>query len=149
MPKIDEEYIKTGKVQYVLRDLPLESIHRFAFKAAEATHCAGDQGKYWELHDRFFANQSKLSRADLTAHAQAIGLDVAAFDKCVDGDKYTARVRKDVVEVQQAGGTGTPTFYLGLTDPAGKVVKSVRVLRGAQPYAAFKEAIDSLLSSAR
>jgi protein-disulfide isomerase len=149
VPKIEDEYIKTGKLRYVVRDLPLESIHRNAFKAAEAAHCAGDQGKYWELHDRFFANQSKLSRQDLTSHAQAVGLDVAAFDRCVDSGKHTARVRKDVVEVQQAGGTGTPTFYLGLADPAGKTVKSARVIRGAQPFAAFKEAIDALLESPR
>jgi len=56
-------------VKYVLRDLPLEAIHPLAMKAAEATHCAGDQGKYWEMHNRLFTNQRELSRPDLTKHA--------------------------------------------------------------------------------
>src|SRR5206468_2296125 len=55
--QIEKEYIATGKVKYVLLDLPLESIHKFAFKAAQVANCAGEQGKYWEMHDRLFANQ--------------------------------------------------------------------------------------------
>ena len=146
MPKLEDEYIKTGKLRYAVRDFPLESIHRNAFKAAEATHCAGAQGKYWELHYRFFANQTKLSRAELTAHAQAVGLDTAAFDQCVDSGRYAARVRSDLAEAQRAGASGTPTFFLGLTDQNSGQFKSVRVLRGAQPFESFKEAIDSLLA---
>jgi len=147
VPKLEEEYIKTGKLKYVIRDLPLESIHKNAFKAAEATHCAAEPGKYWEMHDLLFANQAKLNRPDLTAHAQTLGLNVAAFDECVDSGKYAARVRKDVAETQRLGASGTPTFFLGLTEPGGTQLKAVRVLRGAQPYTAFQEAIDSLLSS--
>ena len=146
MPKLEDEYIKSGKLRYAVRDFPLESIHRNAFKAAEATHCAAEQGKYWELHERFFANQAKLNRPDLTAHAQAVGLDAAAFDRCVDSGKYAAKVRTDLAEAQRAGAAGTPTFFIGLTDQNSAQFKSVRVLRGAQPFDSFKEAIDSLLS---
>ena len=77
-PQLDKEYVQTGKVKYVLRDLPLEAIHPLAMKAAEAAHCAGEQGKYWEMHDRLFANQTELARTDLAKHAQALGLDAAA-----------------------------------------------------------------------
>ena len=129
-----------------MRDLPLESIHPLAFKAAEATHCAGDQGKYWEMHDRLFANQRELARKDLSKHAEALGLDVAAFDRCLDSGKQVARIRKDMAEAQRLQTTGTPTFFLGLTDPKGSQIKGTR-MAGAQPYEAFKAAIERLLSS--
>jgi protein-disulfide isomerase len=133
-------------VKYVVRDLPLESIHPFAFKAAEATHCAGEQGKYWEMHDRLFANQQQLARPDLSTHARELGLDGVAFDKCMDMEKQAARVRKDLAEAQKVQTTGTPTFFLGLTDPSSSEIKGTR-LTGAQPYAVFKAAIDRLLSA--
>jgi len=114
-------------------------------KAAEASHCAGDQGKYWEMHDRLFANQRELARPDLSKHAQALGLDVAAFDQCVDTGKSSARIRKDIAEANKLQATGTPTFFVGLTDSSGTQVKGTRLV-GAQPYQAFKDAIDRLLS---
>jgi protein-disulfide isomerase len=115
-------------------------------KAAEATHCAGEQGKYWEMHSRLFGNQQQLARPDLSKHAQALGLDVAAFDQCVDSGKSTARIRKDMTEAQGLQVNGTPTFFLGLTEPDGSQVKGTRMV-GAQPYQTFKDAIERLLSS--
>lgn len=115
-------------------------------KAAETTHCAGEQGKYWEMHDRLFTNQREIARPDLSKHAQALGLNVAAFDRCVDSGKSAARVRKDIDEAQRLQATGTPTFFLGLTDPKGSQIKGTRMV-GAQSYEAFKAAIDRLLSS--
>jgi len=144
LPKIDEEYIKSSKVQYVVRHLQLESIHPQAFKAAEPSHCANDQGKYWEYHSRLFANQRALNRPDLTAHAQALGLNVAAFDQCVDSGKYAARIRKDVGEAERLGVSATPTFLVGLLDKGQ--LKSVRVIRGAVPFESMKSSIDELLS---
>ena len=147
MPKLDEEYIKAGKLRYVVRDLPLESIHRQAFKAAEATHCAAEQGKFWELHDRLFVNQQTLDRPDLSAHARALGLDGPAFDRCVDSGKYAERVRKDVNEAQRLGISGTPTFLVGVLN--GGELKGARVIRGAQPYPSIKAVIDEVLSPAK
>ena len=115
-------------------------------KAAEATHCAREQGKYWEMHDRLFANQRELARPDLSKHAEAVGMDVAAFDKCVDSGKTVGRIREDMAEAQKAQATGTPTFVLGITEPSGSQVKGTKLV-GAQPYAAFKDAIERLLSS--
>ena len=77
------------------------------------------------------------------------GGGVAAFDQCVDSGKGTARVRKDVADSGTAGARGTPTFYVGLTEPNSSQLKAVRVIRGAQPYSSFKDAIDSLLASAK
>ena len=146
-PQIENDYINTGKVRYVLREFPLESIHPQAVKAAEAAGCAGDQGKYWEMHDRLFANQNALAPAQLPSHAEALSLDAAKFKTCLDSGKFTAKVRKDFNDAQKAGATGTPTFFIGLTDPKSSDVKAVRKIVGAQSYAAFKDAIDTLLAN--
>ena len=147
MPQIERDYIKTGKVKYVFRNFPIESIHKEAFKAAEAANCAGEQGKYWEMHARLFAHQKALSPKDLSGHAQALGLDMPEFQQCLDSGKHATEIRNDIAEGQKSGVTGTPIFFLGFTDPKNSKVKVLRVIRGAQPYASFREAIDSLLSS--
>ncbi len=147
MPQIDNDYVKTGKIRYVLREFPLEAIHPLAFKAAEAANCAGDQGKYWEMHDRLFGNQNALAAEQLPRHAQAVGSDAAKFKSCLESGKYAAKVRKDMADAQKAGVTGTPTFFIGLTDPMGSEIKAVRKIVGAQNYAAFKAAIDTLLAA--
>ncbi len=149
MPQLTDEYVKTGKVRYVFRDFPLETIHPQAFKAAEAAHCAGEQGKYWEMHDRLFGNQGALGRPDLSKHAEAVGADVAAFDQCLDGGKFASRVRDELAAGAKFGVNGTPTFFLGLTEGDGSKIKSARVIRGAGSYAAMKAAIDAVLADAK
>jgi predicted DsbA family dithiol-disulfide isomerase len=99
------------------------------------------------MHDRLFANQRALAPSDLTDHARALGLDMPRFQQCLADGRHSGKIRRGVADGQAAGVRGTPSFFLGLTDPAGPKVKAVRTLRGAQPYAAFKEAIESLLSS--
>jgi len=143
--QIETEYIKTGKLRYVIREFPLESIHPQAFKAAEAALCAGDQGKYWEMHDRLFANQRALAPEQLAAHAQAVGADEAKFGECLQRGAKAAKVRKDLDDGIKAGVTGTPAFFVGVAD--GATVKVARVVKGAVPFAAFKEAIDAVLAS--
>jgi protein-disulfide isomerase len=143
-PLIDKEYVATGKVKYVLLDFPLESIHKLAFRAAEAAHCAGDQGKYWEMHDRLFANQKALE--PWSAHAAALDLNVGRFEACLTGDKYAERIRKNVAEGQKAVIPGTPVFLLAYTDPTSSKVKTVARLTGAQPFSIFKNRIDQLLA---
>lgn len=146
LPQIEREYIATGKIKYVFRNFPIESIHPQAFKAHEAANCAGEQGKYWEMHDRLFANQNALGLKDMPNHAQAFGLDLPKFQQCLDSGKQASKIRGDLADGQKAGVQGTPTFFLGLTDPKDTMVKALRVIRGAQSYAAFKQALDSLLS---
>jgi len=141
--------VSTGKLRYVVADFPIESIHPQAFKAHEATHCAGDQGKYWEMYHRLFGNQRALGAADLLAHADALSLKAEAFKPCVESGKYAARVQRDLAEGRRAGVTGTPTFFLGWVEPDGTRVRSIRRLVGAQPYDAFKEAIEAALSAGK
>ncbi len=147
LPQLDKEYIQTGKLRYVFRDFPIESIHKDAFKAAEATRCAGDQGRYWELHDRIFANQRTLSQNELTQHANVIGIDPALFSTCMESGKYAEAVRKDMEEGRNLGIAGTPTFFIGRTDPAGMSTTTIKIMRGAQAYSVFKATLDSLAKS--
>ena len=124
-------------------DIPL-SIHKDAFRAAEATHCAEDQGQFWEMHDRLFENQRAIE--PLKGHAEALGLDVVAFESCMASEKYADAVRKDMAEAQKAGVSGTPSFVLGRTDPADpSKVKGISFIRGAQQFAAFKTEIEKAL----
>jgi len=134
LPQIEKDYIDTGKVKLVYRHLPL-SFHEQAQKAAEASECANDQGKFWEYHDMIFENQAALSDAIFSQWAQQLGLDVNTFNDCLDSGKYTSKVNRDNSDAQKYGASGTPTFFIN----GQKVV-------GAQPFPAFQAAIDAQLS---
>src|SRR5262249_20986887 len=115
--QIDRDYVSTGRVRHVLRDFPLESIHNDAFKAAEAAHCAGDQGQYWQMHDRLFNSQNDLAADHLASYAGALGLDVPSFKQCLNSDKYAGKIRQDLADAQKVGVQATPSFLLGLVEP--------------------------------
>ena len=126
-------------------DFPLESIHKNAMKAAEATHCAMDQGKFWEMHDRLFGNQQTLDQ--WKAHAEAVGLDVAKFEDCMSSSKSVPTIRKEMAEATKGGVTGTPAYVLGATDPKDPTkVKGLVFISGARPFDAFKSEIDKALA---
>jgi protein-disulfide isomerase len=146
VPRPQEAYIKTGKLKYVVRNFPLESIHPAALKAAEAAHCASEGGKYWEMHERLFVNPRALGPDDLVLHAQALGLDSQAFTRCLESGKYATRVRQAQAEGERAGVRGTPVFFLGLTEPNAEKITAVTTIRGAHPFARFEEAIEKLLT---
>jgi hypothetical protein len=126
--------------------MPLESIHKSAFKAAQAASCAGEQGKFWEMHDRLFENQRALE--PFTPHAEAVGLDVPKFEACLASGKFDQEIRRDMGEARKAGVTGTPAFLIGRTEPNSTKVKVVAVLRGAKTFADFKADLDRLLEEA-
>ncbi len=119
-----------GKVKLVFRHFPLD-FHPFAAKAAEAGACAGDQGKFWEMHDKMFGNQQKLAVDDLKGYAKSISLDPAKFDKCLDGGEKKAMVDADQKAGSAAGVNGTPAFFIN-----GIFVN------GAVPYEQLKETVD-------
>jgi protein-disulfide isomerase len=146
---LEADYITSGKVKYVFQDFPIASIHPQAVKAHEGAHCAGEQGKYWPMHQRLFQSQKSLTAGDLRAHAEGIGLEVSRFDECVHGGRHAATVRLALTQGKKATVRGTPTFFVGLTDTAEPTVRAVKVIRGAQPYQVFKEAIEELLATAR
>jgi protein-disulfide isomerase len=145
MPQIEKDYIDTGKMKYVFMDFPLP-MHGQAMKASEAALCAGDQGKFWEMHDRLFANQNMLSPEALIKHAEALGLDATQFKECLDSGKQAAPIRAAMAEGEKAGIIGTPGFLFGFIEAGGKV-KATKNIQGAVPYATFKAAIDEMLSS--
>lgn len=134
-------------MKYVFFDYPLESIHPYALKAAEAVQCAGDQDKLWEMHNRLFANQNALTLAQLKAHAEAIGLDSGPFNTCLESGRHESQIRSDMAVGAKIGIQATPSFGIGFTDSEdpGKV-KVVQTLRGALPFNSFKTVIDTLLS---
>ena len=122
------------KVRIVFKDFPLPN-HEMAAKAAEAAHCAGDQDKYWEMHDRMFANQQALAVPQLKEHAAALKLDTAKFGTCLDSGQYAATVNVDVQYGNQLGVASTPTMYV-----------NGRPVVGAQPYEYFQSVIDEELA---
>jgi protein-disulfide isomerase len=147
-PQIDRDYIKTNKVQYVFKNYPIAQLHPASFKAHVAAACAGDQRRYWEMHDKLYTDQRNFTLERFTEHAGMLKLDLPAFRACMDSGKHDALINADVAEAQGGGVQGTPVFVLALTDPNGKTVTPSRVLVGAQPYEAFKEAIDAMLAQA-
>src|SRR3990172_6070851 len=145
LPQIEREYISTGKVRMVYRDFPIDNIHKDAQKAAEAAQCAGEQGKYWNMHDKLFENQKALGVDNLKKYATELRLSTDRFDDCLNSGKYAEEIQKDLVDGQEAGVEGTPTFYLGYTNDKDKTIQG-KPIRGAMPYNNFKQAIDKLLA---
>jgi protein-disulfide isomerase len=146
LPQIEREYVASGKIRYVFRNFPIESIHPQAFKAHEAANCAGDQGKYWEMHDRLFAFQQALGASELPTHADALGLNREVFEECLASGRHAEKIRSDLKDGMKLGIRGTPTFLVGAADSDPDTVKLVNALRGSQPYAAFKQLLDSVLA---
>jgi protein-disulfide isomerase len=143
LPVLKKDYIATGKLRYVFRDYPLE-MHPLARQAAEAAHCAGEQGKYWEMHDALFQNQGALAPQQLAAHARTLGVDGAGFSECLSSGRNAARVERGLADGAAAGVQGTPGFVIGRTQ-AGDVVEGTSI-RGAQPLETFRRIIDQMLA---
>jgi protein-disulfide isomerase len=125
-----------GKIRLVYRDYPLPN-HSKAPKAAEAAHCAGDQGKYWEMHERLFASGNEIDVPDLKKYAGELKLEQAKFEKCLDSGEKTKLVEEHRKAGEEAGVSGTPAFFV-----------NGRMINGAQPLEAFKKIIDEELASA-
>ena len=119
-------------------------MHPQARKAAEAAHCAGEQGKYWEMHEVLFQNQRTLAPPQLTVHARTVGVDGSKFDECLSSGRHAARVERGLADGAAVGVQGTPTFVVGKTKP-GDFVESTPI-RGAQPLEMFRRIIDQTLA---
>ena len=116
MPVIREQLIATGKLRWRFRDFPLPS-HKYSRYAALAAQCAGEQGKFWELHDQLFNNHQwaqtgKNPRSLFRDFAKAVALDLDKYDACLDGQRYAARLDASVQEGEQLGVRGTPSFFV-------------------------------------
>ena len=136
--EIIEKYVKIGKAKFVYRD--------FAFLgpesewAAEASHCADEQGKFWQYHDYLYSrqngeNEGAFSKENLKSFAEAIGLDTAKFGSCLDSEKYLDKVRKSTEDGRKFGVSGTPANFVN-----GKIIT------GAVPFAQFEALIEEELA---
>jgi protein-disulfide isomerase len=132
--QIVEQYINKGKVNLIFRDYPL-GFHANAQKAAEAAECAGEQGEYYAMHDKLFADGVKGGVASFKEFAKDLGLDTDDFNECLDSDAMAEEVKKDMADGQAAGIRGTPGFIIN-----GKLIS------GAQPFDVFKQAIEAALA---
>ncbi|MBA2302569.1 MAG: DsbA family protein [Acidobacteria bacterium] len=145
-PQLLTDYIKTGKVQYMFVDYPIAQLHPTAARAHEAANCAGDQGKYWEMHMSLFNSPVAKDETGLTAQAKPLGLDTQAFGACMSSGRHASGIQASVSRMEQLGISGTPMLVIGMTPAPGQPMKILKYVYGAQPFTAFKEAIDSVLA---
>lgn len=143
-PQIYANYVRFGKIQYFYHPMPL-AIHPHAVQAAEAAQCAADQGKFWDMHDSLFANQSALAERDFLGRAQALGLDVSKFSQCMLADKYSADLSKIAADWAPKGVAGTPTFFIGILQPNG-ILKVDYTIDGALTYDNYQKDLDAELA---
>lgn len=100
------------QVRFVYRHFPVEANHPHAMQAAEAAESADTQGKFWQMHDLLFENQSNLQRGDLSKYASLLGLDVSRFEKQVDEHLHLPTVREHLSNGQKSGVRSTPAFFV-------------------------------------
>ena len=125
------------KIRVVYRQFPLTNIHPHAQKAAEASLCANEQGKFWQMHDAMFTDQKNLEVTDLKEKASKLSLNTTAFDSCLDSSKYAAKIKDEILEGAKVGVNGTPSLFI-----------NGRFLSGDQPYEDIARMIDDELSRA-
>lgn len=143
-PQLRRDYIDTGKVRWIVRDMPM-SFHPEARKAAQAAHCAGEQDKYWEMREILFDNSPKLDPGLLPGFAHIIGVDVETFRACLASDRHFADIDRDMQAASGAHITGTPTFVIGQARD-GRLEGNLVI--GAQASRVFTSEIDRLLAQA-
>ena len=126
-----------NKVRLVFKHQPLP-FHKNAFPAAEASLCADEQGKFWEMEEQLFTNNRNLTRSELDGHAKTVGLDAGKFTKCMTARRFKQQVLDDQEMADRVTATGTPAFFI-----------NGRKISGAQPFSAFKALIDEELKKAQ
>lgn len=147
-PSLKKDYIDTKKIAYISKNFPLD-FHPSAQKSAEASECAQEQGKYWEMHDKMFgvstSDGATLLVANLKQYARDLGLDGAKFDSCLDSGKYASAITASAATGQTVGVTGTPGFFVGTKSGTNKVKGFL--VPGAYPYASFDTILKDIAAS--
>jgi len=143
--ELKKNYVDTGKIRYVSRDLPLP-MHPNAMSAAIAARCAGEQNKdkFWEMRHRLIVNANQLGAEKYNALADELNLDRAEFQACLAKDKFKAQIEKDMTDAGLAGIGGTPSFVIGRI--VGDGVEGVKVV-GAQPFGVFDAKLKEALAT--
>jgi protein-disulfide isomerase len=138
-PKLVEEFADTNRVWFVYRDFPLVS-NPHAAKAAQAAHCSGEQGLYWEMFNLLFENQSELDKGNLEFFPKQLeNLRTDSFSKCMSSTRYNKEIEKDIEEGKRLGAKGVPTFLIGVRKDDSSY--DGVLVRGAQPYAVLRDQI--------
>jgi protein-disulfide isomerase len=132
LKKVEQNYPE--KVRIVYRQFPLNNLHPHAQKAAEASLCANEQNKFWQLHDAMFTDQQNLTVDDLKSKAASLSLNAANFAMCLDSGKYAPAIRDSLAEGNKAGVDGTPALFI-----------NGRYLGGNQPYDEIAKIIEDEL----
>lgn len=145
LPLIEQNYIDTGKIKFVYRDFPIDSLHPNARPAHIAAECADEQGKFWEYHDILFSRVNQWQSLPMSslgdnfvAFADELELDTTNFIDCLQSESTAQEVHSDYLAGAQYGVTGTPAFFVG-TEKDGFILIS-----GAQPYSTFERVIESI-----
>ncbi len=99
-----------GKIKFVFWDFPLENIHDYALGAALSANCANEQGRYWTMHDYFFAHQDRLDPESIQEYAASVGMEMDAFNECLETNRYQNAIQAGVDLAKSIGVQGTPTF---------------------------------------
>lgn len=135
LKQVQDKYGDDVRIAFKHNALPF---HQRAKPAAKAAECAGDQGKFWEMHDQLFANQRQLEDADLEKYAAAVGVNMGEWKSCYNSNKHDAKIDGDQRQASALGARGTPAFFI-----------NGRYLSGAQPLASFERLIDEELKKAK
>lgn len=146
-PSLDRDYIQTGKIRYLFRDLP-DRLDSDSLTKAQAARCAGEQGKFWEMHDRFFQHKEPLlnNPGGLVDHANALGLDPVNLNVCIESSRYAPAIQMVSSDAKRFGMHGTPSFLMGRLTSDGNVINGTRVMTGAESYEALKAALDEVIA---
>lgn len=141
LPRLKREFIDRGQLRFIVRDLPLE-FHANAQPAAEAAHCAAEQGAFWPMHDALLAQKADLTPHSIEEDAQHLHLDLTRFQLCVRGTRYADAIQRNVAQAKALNLDGTPAFVIGRT--RGGVLTGWAVM-GARPYEDFAAALREML----
>jgi protein-disulfide isomerase len=146
-PELKKQFVDSGKIRYAFANNPL-SFHPEAKLLATAAICAGEQGKYWEMHDQLFAKLPK-TRAEIAAAAEPLTIDSARLSSCIDNDSSAARrIDGEAKEAERLRMDGTPGFALGVADRSGHV-RIRKLINGAQPLEVFRKAIAEVVAAGK
>ena len=143
--KINEKYIKSGDVNFVYKDFPLNG--KLSILASEASYCAQEQGKFWQYHNTLFnnwagENNGWAGQDNILIFAQQVGLDMDEFTECTSNNRYEQKISASNADAQTLGITGTPAFYILSMEN-----KQIEVISGAQPYDVFEKIFNTLLEN--
>ena len=142
LPELKAQYLNTGKARFAYRDYPRDE-KGWALVAAHAARCAGDQGQYWPMHDRFFDEAGRFGTGVIMRIAKNLRLKTDIFGACMDSQKHTAAILADKELGERLGFRGTPGFLIVRTN--GEQFSDPIRIPGAASYSVFQQQIEKLL----